>query len=210
MVHLMRPWWPGGVFLGWQVATSPSFPFGLCMQPASQCNLLPCCSKVWCFSFRESSAASAPALGAVIHEPLVFSPHRKTIIACENPAIFMHVAHAVQSFPPDRAGWACLFGNISGANQFFRANYEYENFNLDYHINIQGEGAERREREFAKVWLHNPRAGPDCKITQSPIPLRCWSNDSDWSFHSLHEEVGLHLIHCLLVCSEVTIIIPTS
>ena len=46
---------------------------------------------------------------------------------------------------------------------------------------------------FAKVWLSNPRVGPDCKITQSLIPLGCWSNDSDWSFHSLHEEVGLHL-----------------
>ena len=37
--------------------------------------------------------------------------------------------------------------------------------------------------------------GLDCKITQSPIPLGCWSNDSDWSFHNLYREVGLHLIH---------------
>ena len=42
-VTIMMTWWG---LLGWQVATSPSFPFGLCMQPASQCNLLPCCSKV--------------------------------------------------------------------------------------------------------------------------------------------------------------------
>jgi len=51
-------------------------------------------------------------------------------------------------------------------------------------------GAERWEGGFAKVWLPNPRTGPDCKITQSHIPLGCWSNDSDWSFHSLHGEVG--------------------
>ena len=34
-----------------------------------------------------------------------------------------------------------------------------------------------------------------CKITQSPIPLGCWSGGPDWSLHGLHEEVGLHLIY---------------
>ena len=58
----------------------------------------------------------------------------------------------------------------------------------------KGRGAERWEGGFAKVWLPNPMAGPDCKITQFSIPLGCWSNDLDWSFHNLHGEVGLHLI----------------
>ena len=46
--------------------------------------------------------------------------------------------------------------------------------------------------EFAKVWLPNPRAGLDCKIIQSPIPLRCLIQ---WLrlkfFYSLHGWVGL-------------------
>ena len=72
-------------------------------------------------------------------------------------------------------------GNALGANQPFRANYE--NFNLGHRINIQGEGHRR------------VGAGPDWKITQSPMPLGCWSDGPDWSFHSLHGEVGLHLIY---------------
>ena len=40
-------------------------------------------------------------------------------------------------------------GNISGANQLLRANYG--NFNLDYQINIQGEGRKELEGGFAKV-----------------------------------------------------------
>ena len=61
----------------------------------------------------------------------------------------------------------------------------------------KGRGAERWEGGFVKVWLpNNPRAGPDYKITQSPIPFGCWFNDSDWSFHSLHREIGLHMIRC--------------
>jgi len=55
-------------------------------------------------------------------------------------------------------------------------------------------GAGGWEGRFAKMWLPNPRVGPDCKITQSPMALGCWSDDPDWSFHSLHEELGLHLI----------------
>ena len=58
----------------------------------------------------------------------------------------------------------------------------------------KGRGALGWEEGFAKVWLLNPRTGPDCKITQSLILLGCWANDSDWSFHSLHGEIGLHLI----------------
>jgi len=59
----------------------------------------------------------------------------------------------------------------------------------------------RREVEggFVKVWLLNPRTGSDYKIIQSPIPLGCWSNDSDWSLHSLYGDVCLHLIRCLLL-----------
>ena len=57
------------------------------------------------------------------------------------------------------------------------------------------------------MWLPNPRAGLDCKITQSPIPLGCWSNDSDWRFHSLHGEVGLHLICCHVIMGHTTVII---
>ena len=79
------------------------------------------------------------------------------------------------------------------SNQFSRANYE--NFNLDYQINIQGEGC-REEGRFAKMWLANSRAGLNCKITQFHISLGCWSNDSNWSFYSLHEEISLHLIRC--------------
>ena len=86
-------------------------------------------------------------------------------------------------------------GNISGVNQSLRANYG--NFNLCHQINVQGERRIEMGGGFAKVWLPNPMAGPDCKITQSLIPLGCWSNDSDWSFHSLHEEIGLHLIRSL-------------
>ena len=63
----------------------------------------------------------------------------------------------------------------------------------------KGRGVERWEGGFAKVWLPNPRAGSNYKITQSPIPLEYWSNDSDWSFHSLHGEVDLHLIRCPIV-----------
>ena len=67
----------------------------------------------------------------------------------------------------------------------------YRNFNLGHQNNIQGEERIEVGGGFAKVWLPNPKADPDCKINQSPIPLGCWFNDSDWSFHSLHEEVGL-------------------
>jgi len=42
---------------------------------------------------------------------------------------------------------------------------------------------------FAKVWLPNLRAGPDCKIIPSPMPFGCWSDGLDWSFHSLHTKV---------------------
>ena len=56
----------------------------------------------------------------------------------------------------------------------------------------------RWEGGFAKVWLPNPRADPDCKITQFSMPLGCWSDDLDWSFHSLHREIGLYLIRSLL------------
>jgi len=42
-----------------------------------------------------------------------------------------------------------LKGNISVANQPLRANYE--NFNLDYQINIQGEGHREVEGGFANV-----------------------------------------------------------
>ena len=64
---------------------------------------------------------------------------------------------------------------------------------------FKGRSVERWEGGFAKVWLPNPRAGPDCKIIQSHIPLGYWSNDSDLSFHSLHEEIGLHLICSLVI-----------
>ena len=64
---------------------------------------------------------------------------------------------------------------------------------LDQHSRegVQGVGG------FAKVWLPNPRAGPDPKITQFSMSLGCWSDDLDWSFHSLHREIGLHLIRSL-------------
>ena len=55
----------------------------------------------------------------------------------------------------------------------------------------------RWEGGFAKVWLPNLRAGPYCKITQFSMSLGCWSDDLDWSFHSLHREIGLHLIRSL-------------
>ena len=88
--------------------------------------------------------------------------------------------------------WPVLFliGNILGANQPLRVNYG--NFNLGHRINIQRKGRRGVGGGFAKVWLPNPRAGPDCKMTQSPMPLGCWSDDTDWSFYSLHEEIGLH------------------
>ena len=41
----------------------------------------------------------------------------------------------------------------------------------------KGRGAGAWEGGFAKVWLPNPRVGPDCKIIQSPMPLGCLSND---------------------------------
>ena len=66
---------------------------------------------------------------------------------------------------------------------------------------MSGRGTEGWEGGFAKVWLPNPKAGPDCKIIQSPIPLRCWSNDSDWSFHSFHGYVSLHLIRSRILTS---------
>jgi len=42
-----------------------------------------------------------------------------------------------------------LHGNILGANQSLRANYE--NFNLGHRINIQGEGCREVGGGFAKV-----------------------------------------------------------
>jgi hypothetical protein len=56
----------------------------------------------------------------------------------------------------------------------------------------------KTEGKFVKVWLHNPSADLDYKIIQSLIPLGCWSNDSNWSFYSLHEKVSLHLIRFLV------------
>ena len=35
----------------------------------------------------------------------------------------------------------------------------------------------------------------NCKITQSPMSLGCWSGGPDWSLHGLHGEVGLHITY---------------
>ena len=63
-------------------------------------------------------------------------------------------------------------------------------------------GAERWEGGFAKVWLLNPKTGPDCKIIESPMPLGYWYDDADWSFHSLHGEIGLRIIHSLVTLGK--------
>ena len=83
-------------------------------------------------------------------------------------------------------------GNISCANQPLCANYR--NFNLGHQINIQGEDAERWEGDLQKCDYPIQGRIQIVKITQSSVPLGCWSNDSDWSFHSLHRKVSLHLI----------------
>ena len=41
-------------------------------------------------------------------------------------------------------------------------------------------------------------ANPPFQLPCTPI-LGCWSGGSDWSLHSLHGGVGLHLIRCLRV-----------
>ena len=63
----------------------------------------------------------------------------------------------------------------------------------------KGRGAGEWEGEFAKVWLPNPRVGLDCKITQFHVPFGYWSDGPDWSFHSLHEDDSLHMIHSLSI-----------
>jgi len=80
-----------------------------------------------------------------------------------------------------------FFWNIWGAN--------YANFNLAHRINIQGEGRMGWEGDLQKCDYPIKRQTVNCKITQSSIPLGCWSGGLNWSLHGLYGEIGLHLIY---------------
>ena len=120
-----------------------------------------------------------------LHEPLVPCDIDTCIIAPDRPVrsldrfsceVVMRHAAAPRTVPQHKLA-ACspynniwhIYGNILDANQPLCVNYE--NLNLSHQINIKERGAERWEGEFVKVWLPNPRPGPDCKITQSLILL---------------------------------------